>query len=113
MDQDSEDLDDKKMIKSHQEVFIFVGLLILNAAHQQDKENSAAEDDNDMDLGTPPGTMPGINPQQFLQHKITMPTPQHMDSQLRLVEHKFDFSYVKDPVHSSLLTWTWLILFFV
>ena len=81
---------------------------------EQDSEDLG---EDDMDLGTPLGTMPGINPLQFLQHKITVPMPQHMDGQLKLIECEFDFSYVKDLVSSSLpfpslLAWTWLIIFF-
>lgn len=80
---------------------------------EQDSEDLGKDD---MDLGTPLGTTPGVNPPQFLQHKITMPTPQHMDGRLKLVEREFDFSYVKDPVSSSLpfpspLAWIWLIIF--
>jgi hypothetical protein len=39
-----------------------------------------------------------------------------MDGQLKLVEREFDFSYMENPVSSSLpfsslLAWTWLIVF--
>jgi hypothetical protein len=83
-------------------ISIFLVLLILNITHQVDKENalSGAEDSDNMDISTPESA--GSNVKQFLRHKITVPTPQPVDGQVRLVEREFDFCYVKDPVRASI-----------
>jgi hypothetical protein len=74
-------------------------LIILNITCQADAQ-LGADDSDDMDIGTPQSPQS----EHFVRHLITVPTPQCVDGQVRLVERGFDFSYKKDPVMWFYLT---------